>query len=123
MLVLLIMFIITIPVQTHAVKIDLPAPNEDASNVDPEKNKLMISAAGVISWNGPTIDLEQLAPHLDTTKALPVETEIPVPPDQFARYFIIELVIATIKRRGYANLGIVGQEQHPPVFCFHGPKN
>src|SRR3546814_10851666 len=98
MLVLLIMFIITIPVQTHAVKIDLPVPNEDASNVDPEKNKLMISAAGVISWNGSPIDLAQLAQYLEQTKALPVEPELQVQPDPFARYFIVDNVMAVIKR-------------------------
>src|SRR3546814_8851042 len=86
MLVLFIKFIITIPVQTHAVKIDLPVPNEDASNVDPEQNKLMISAAGVISWNGSPIDLAQLAQYLEQTKALPVEPELQVQPDPFARY-------------------------------------
>ena len=46
MLVLLIMFIITIPVQTHAVKIDLPVPTDSKNNVDPEKNKIMIDPAG-----------------------------------------------------------------------------
>src|SRR3546814_8574469 len=61
MLVLLIMFIITIPVQTHAVKIDLPVPNPNQNNVDPEKNKVMINAAGVITWNGTPVDLAQLA--------------------------------------------------------------
>ena len=49
MLVLLIMFIITIPVQTHAVKIDLPVPNENPSNVDPQKNKVMIDIASSVS--------------------------------------------------------------------------
>src|SRR5690606_24598421 len=73
MLVLLIMFIITIPVQTHAVKIDLPVPNEAQTNVDPEKNKVMINAAGVITWNGTPVDLAQLAVYLEQTKALPVE--------------------------------------------------
>src|SRR3546814_10737951 len=91
------MFIITIPVQTHAVKIDLPVPNEDASNVDPEKNKLMISAAGVISWNGSPIDLGQLAQYLEQTKALPVEPELQVQPDPFARYFIVDNVMAVIR--------------------------
>ena len=54
MLVLLIMFIITIPIQTHAVKIDLPVPTDAESNVDPEKNKVMIDPAGTITWNGST---------------------------------------------------------------------
>ena len=76
MLVLLIMFIITIPVQTHAVKIDLPVPTDSQSNVDPEKNKVMIDPAGTITWNGTPVDLAQLAQYLEQTKALPVEPEL-----------------------------------------------
>jgi len=116
MLVLLIMFIITIPVQTHAVKIDLPVPNNDASNVDPEKNKVMINAAGVITWNGTPVDLAQLAVYLEQTKALPVEPELQVQPDPYARYFIVDNVMAVIKRSGVGKLGFVGNEQYARVF-------
>src|SRR3546814_3980482 len=82
MLVLLIMFIITIPVQTHAVKIDLPVPTDSQSNVDPEKNKVMIDTAGTITWNGTPVDLAQLAQSLEQTKAMPVEPELQVQPDR-----------------------------------------
>src|SRR3546814_14935987 len=98
MLVLLIMFIITIPVQTHAVKIDLPVPNEDASNVDPEKNKLMISAAGVISWNDSPIDLALLAQYLEQTKARPVEPAHKVQPEPFPRHFNAPNGLAALQR-------------------------
>src|SRR3546814_19978043 len=81
MLVLLIMFIITIPVQTHAVKIDLPVPTDSQSNVDPEKNKVMIDPAGTITWHGTPADLWQLAKYLEPTKAMPVEHELQVNPD------------------------------------------
>ena len=116
MLVLLIMFIITIPVQTHAVKIDLPVPNNDASNVDPEKNKVMIDPAGTITWNGTPVDLAQLAQYLEQTKALPVEPELQVQPDPFARYIVVDNVMAVIKRSGVGKLGFVGNEQYARVF-------
>ncbi|MEQ8311844.1 MAG: biopolymer transporter ExbD [Sphingopyxis sp.] len=116
MLVLLIMFIITIPVQTHAVKIDLPIPNNDASNVDPEKNKVMIDPAGTITWNGTPVDLAQLAQYLEQTKALPVEPELQVQPDPFARYIVVDNVMAVIKRSGVGKLGFVGNEQYARVF-------
>ncbi|MBB5708474.1 ExbD/TolR family protein [Sphingopyxis panaciterrulae] len=116
MLVLLIMFIITIPVQTHAVKIDLPVPNPNQNNVDPEKNKVMINAAGVITWNGTPVDLAQLAVYLEQTKALPVEPELQVQPDPYARYFIVDNVMAVIKRSGVGKLGFVGNEQYARVF-------
>ena len=116
MLVLLIMFIITIPVQTHAVKIDLPIPNENASNVDPEKNKVMIDPAGTITWNGTPVDLAQLAQYLEQTKALPVEPELQVQPDPYARYIVVDNVMAVVKRSGVGKLGFVGNEQYARVF-------
>ena len=116
MLVLLIMFIITIPVQTHAVKIDLPIPTDSQSNVDPEKNKVMIDPAGTITWNGTPIDLAQLATYLEQTKALPVEPELQVQPDPYARYIVVDRVMAVIKRSGVGKLGFVGNEQYARVF-------
>ena len=116
MLVLLIMFIITIPVQTHAVKIDLPVPNENPSNVDPQKNKVMIDPAGTITWNGTPVDLAQLATYLEQTKALPVEPELQVQPDPYARFYIVDNVMAVVKRSGVGKLGFVGNEQYARVF-------
>jgi biopolymer transport protein ExbD len=116
MLVLLIMFIITLPVQTHAVKIDLPVPNENPSNVDPEKNKVMIDPQGTITWNGSPVDLAQLATYLEQTKALPVEPELQVQPDPYARYIVVDNVMAVIKRSGVGKLGFVGNEQYARVF-------
>ena len=116
MLVLLIMFIITIPVQTHAVKIDLPVPTDSQSNVDPEKNKVMIDPAGPITWNGSPVDLAQLANYLEQTKALPVEPELQVQPDPYARYIVVDNVMAVIKRSGVGKLGFVGNEQYARVF-------
>lgn len=116
MLVLLIMFIITIPVQTHAVKIDLPVPTDSQSNVDPEKNKVMIDRAGTITWNGTPVDLAQLAQYLEQTKALPVEPELQVQPDPYARYIVVDNVMAEIKRSGVGKLGFVGNEQYARVF-------
>ena len=116
MLVLLIMFIITIPVQTHAVKIDLPVPTNNPSNVDPEKNKITIDPAGTIAWNGTPVDLAQLAQFLEQTKALPVEPELQVQPDPYARYIVVDRVMAVVKRSGVGKLGFVGNEQYARVF-------
>src|SRR3546814_8257916 len=99
MLVLLIMFIITIPVQTHAVKIDLPVPTDSQNNVDPEKNKVMSLANGTITWNGSAVDLAQLAQYLEQTKAMPVEPELQVQPDPFARYIVVDNVMEEIDRK------------------------
>ena len=68
MLVLLIMFIITIPVQSHAVKLDLPqATDAPPPPVEPQKNKIVITNAGQILWNGAPVDLGRLRQYLDIT--------------------------------------------------------
>ena len=116
MLVLLIMFIITIPPQTHAVKIDLPVPTDAKNNVDPVKNKVMIDPAGTITWNGNPVDLATLEGLLLETKQLAVEPELQVQPDAYARYIVVDRVMAVIKRSGVGKLGFVGNEQYARVF-------
>ncbi|HAF42107.1 MAG TPA: biopolymer transporter ExbD [Sphingobium sp.] len=113
MLVLLIMFIITIPIQTHAVKIDLPqnAPPTD-SVIDPVKNKVAIDAGGVITWNGSPIDLLTLRQYLQQSLRLPVEPELQFQPAAATRYVVVDEVLAEIKRAGVTKLGFVGNEQY-----------
>jgi biopolymer transport protein ExbD len=113
MLVLLIMFIITIPIQTHAVKIDLPqnAPPTD-SVVDPIKNKVTIDAGGVIAWNGAPIDLLTLRQYLQQSLRLPVEPELQFQPNSQTRYVVVDEVLAEVKRAGVTKLGFVGNEQY-----------
>ena len=70
MLVLIIMLIITIPIQTHAVKLDLPV-NDQNSNpppIDPVKNKIVVTQAGQVLWNGNSVDMVQLRQFLDIKK-------------------------------------------------------
>ena len=113
MLVLLIMFIITIPIQTHAVKIDLPqnAPPTD-SVIDPVKNKVAIDPAGIITWNGSSIDLLTLRQYLQQSLRLPVEPELQFQPNAQTRYVVVDQVLAEIKRAGVTKLGFVGNEQY-----------
>ena len=113
MLVLLIMFIITIPIQTHAVKIDLPqnAPPTD-SVIDPVKNKVAIDTAGIITWNGAPIDMLTLRQYLQQSLRLPVEPELQFQPNAQTRYVTVDEVLAEIKRAGVTKLGFVGNEQY-----------
>src|SRR6059058_3138504 len=72
MLVLLIMFIITIPIQTHAVKLDLPVnqPNQTPPPIEPIKNTVTINAQGQILWNGAPVSKPQLRAYLDMTQQM-----------------------------------------------------
>jgi biopolymer transport protein ExbD len=117
MLVLLIMFIITIPVQTHAVKVDLPVPTDAPKDaVEPDKNKIFITSGGVIMWNGTPVDLAQLDVYLQATKAFPIEPELQIEPDPFARYIVVDRVIAVVKRSGVGKIGFIGNERYARVF-------
>ena len=114
MLVLLIMFIITIPIHTHAVKVDLPQ-NSEKNNpppVDPQKNKIVIDPAGTVTWNGNPVDEVTLRQYLDATKAINPEPELHFQPDRLARYAKVDEVLAVIKRSGVGKLGFIGNEQY-----------
>ena len=114
MLVLLIMFIITIPIQTHAVKVDLPQNGNPppANVVEPEKNKLYIDANGNISWNAVQIDEVTLRQYLDASLQRDPEPELHFQPDPQARYEVVDKVLAIVKRANVTKLGFVGNEQY-----------
>jgi biopolymer transport protein ExbD len=113
MLVLLIMFIITIPIQTHSVGISLPGPaRETPIEVDPVKNRLTVDGAGLIRWNGAMIDRLTLRRYLARSLALPTEPELQFEPSADARYLLVDELLADIRRAGVENLGFVGNERY-----------
>ncbi|HVJ00221.1 MAG TPA: biopolymer transporter ExbD [Sphingomonas sp.] len=114
MLVLLIMFIITIPPQTHAVKVDLPQndPNQQQNPIEPDKNKITIDPAGVVAWNGAPVDEVTLRQYLEQTTQMNPEPELHFQPDRDARYEKVDSVLAIIKRSGVTKLGFIGNEQY-----------
>jgi biopolymer transport protein ExbD len=113
MLVLLIMFIITIPVQTHAVKLDLPQ-NTDAPPppVEPIKNKVVITAAGQVLWNGNPVNLVQLRQYLDVSQQMNPVPELHLQPEPNARYELVDQVLAVTKRAHVEKMGFVGNENY-----------
>src|SRR6185295_6834271 len=118
MLVLLIMFIITIPIQTHAVKIDLPVnqPNQPPPPVDPVKNVLSINAQDQVLWNGSPVTLTQLRSYLDTTQQMNPIPELHLQPDATARYEIVDEVLAVTKQAKVQKMGFVGNEYYMSIF-------
>ncbi len=112
MLVLLIMFIITIPPQTHAVKVDLPQNNPPKDVVKPDQNTVSIDPAGAVSWNGAAVNQVTLAQYLEATKAIKPEPELHFQPDPKARYEKVDQTLATVKRSGIQKLGFIGNEQY-----------
>jgi biopolymer transport protein ExbD len=117
MLVLLIMFIITIPIQTHAVKLDLPVNSDTPPPpVDPVKNKIVISPQGQVFWNGQPLDMVQLRQNLDYTQTMSPIPELHLQPDQNARYELVDEVLAVTKRAAVEKMGFVGNEAYMNAF-------
>ena len=114
MLVLLIMFIITIPMQTHSVGINLPgnATETPAPQVDLVKNRLTVDGAGLMVWNGVPIDRLTLRRYLARSLALPTEPELQFQPTPDARYVMVDELLADIRRAGVTRLGFVGNERY-----------
>jgi len=114
LLVLLIMFIITIPIQTHAVKVDLPvnSKNQPQNPVDPQKNKISIDAAGTVAWNGSPVDEVTLRQYLDQSAGMSPEPELHFQPDPQSKYEVVDRTLAVIKRSAITKLGFIGNEQY-----------
>jgi biopolymer transport protein ExbD len=117
MLVLLIMFIITIPVQTHAVKLDLPAPtNTPPPPILPTKNEVAITNTDQILWNGTPVELTVLRQYLDQSQTLNPIPELHIRPAQDARYEVVDNVLAQTKRANITKMGFVGNEAYANDF-------
>ena len=118
MLVLLIMFIITIPIQTHAVKLDLPQDqqNQPPPPIEPTKNKIVITGAGEILWNGSPVTQPQLRQYLEVTQQMTPIPELHLQPDATARYEVVDQVLAITKRAHVQKMGFVGNEYYTQVF-------
>ncbi len=114
LLVLIIMLIITIPIQTHAVKLDLPQ-NTDQNNpppIDPVKNKIVITGAGQTLWNGAPVELTQLRQYLDITQQMNPVPELHLQPEATARYEQVDQVLVVTKQARVEKMGFVGNEAY-----------
>jgi biopolymer transport protein ExbD len=118
MLVLLIMFIITIPIQTHAVKLDLPVnqPQNVPPPINPIKNVVSVNAQNQVLWNGSPVTMQQLRTYLDATQQMNPIPELHLQPDATARYEIVDQVLAVTKKAHVQKMGFVGNEYYTNVF-------
>lgn len=113
LLVLLIMFILTIPVQTHQVAIDLPSSENDRPlSMDMLRNRVTVDAGGSIAWNGSPIDRATLRNLAARSAALQPTPMLEFKPDANAPYGIVDEVIVDIRRAGVTSFGFVGNEAY-----------
>jgi biopolymer transport protein ExbD len=112
MLVLLVMFIITIPLQTHAVKLDLPAECQSCPKPDALKNKLVITSGSALLWNGTAVSKQDLRYLLGQTARMEPQPELHFQPEAEARFELVDEVLAMTKRANVKRLGFVGNENY-----------
>jgi len=112
MLVLLVMLIITIPIQLHSVNLNMPVGNPPRTQVDPEVVKLDIDNESRIYWNAELLpDRAALEERLRTAAAQAVQPEVHIRPDKSAKYDVVATVLAAVQRNKLTKMGIVGSEQ------------
>lgn len=112
MLVLLIMFVITIPVATHSVDVDLPGEPCHECSLSELTNKVTVTASDTLLWNGEPVSEMQLAGLLAQTRTLAVEPELQFEPDANASYSLSARTLAAIDASGVTRFGFVGNERY-----------
>jgi biopolymer transport protein ExbD len=111
MLVLIVMLIITIPIQTHAVKLDMPRPNPNAPLTTPEVIDLVVDFDGTLLWNGQAVpNGATLVNYFTEAAAKDPQPELHLRPNKLAKYDVVAHVLATAQRLHIRNIGIVGDE-------------
>ncbi|HTT12517.1 MAG TPA: biopolymer transporter ExbD [Burkholderiaceae bacterium] len=112
MLVLLVMLIITIPIQLHAVNLNMPVGNPPPPTVPPVVITIDVDFDGTVFWNGDVVpDKQTLAEKLSQAAALPVQPEVHLRPNKLAEYKDVAAVMAAAQRLGVTKLGLIGNEQ------------
>jgi len=112
MLVLLIMLIITIPIQLHTVNLNMPTGTPPPQSTPPEVVKLDIDASSKMFWNGELVpDRAALESRLAAAAAQPEQPELHLRPDKGAKYEVVAAVMVSANRLGMVKMGIVGSEQ------------
>jgi biopolymer transport protein ExbD len=113
MLVLIIMLIITIPIQTHAVKLNMPVSTPPPpQNVEPEIVQIDVDFDGTLIWNGQVLSgRPELEARLRGIASQPVQPELHLRPNKLVKYRNVAMVMASAQRLGLTKIGLVGQEQ------------
>ena len=113
MLVLLVIFIVTAPLLTHAVKLDLPKVSSAANELQPDKIELAIDAAGQRFWNGEPVSREDAAQRFAAEGTKPVQPEVHLRADQNVAYRLVAETLADASKAGLSKVGFVSEPERP----------
>jgi len=112
MLVLIIMLIITIPIQTHAVKLNMPVATPPPPTTPPQVVTIDVDFDGTLIWNGETLSgRPELEARMRGAAAMQEQPEIHLRPNKLVRYRNVAMVMASAQRLGLTKIGIIGHEQ------------
>jgi biopolymer transport protein ExbD len=111
MLVLLVMLIITIPIQLHAVNLDMPVGTPPVNNIKPEKIQIDIDDRSTVYWQGLPVTAQELEANMDTIGQLASQPEVHIRPNKASQYAVFANVLSTSKRKGLTKMAVIGSEQ------------
>ena len=114
MLVLLVMLIITIPVQLDAVSLALPVGRPPDAAIEPDKVQVDIDAAGTLYWQGLPVTVPELQARMAAAAARQPQPDVHLRPDARSSYAVFAHVLAESRRLGLAHVAVIGSEQFAP---------
>ena len=112
LLVLLVTLIVTLPIQTHAVKLDMPQPHQKPPLIQPVVVNLIVDFDGSILWNGTPVDRGTLDSYFQNASQQDPQPEIHLNPNKLAKYDIVAKVLADAQRIGVKKIGFTGLDQY-----------
>jgi biopolymer transport protein ExbD len=112
MLVLLVLLIVTLPIQTHAVKLDMPAANTTPPTIEPVTVDLGVDFDGTVTWNGTAVDRGTMDAYFEDAARKNPQPEIHVNANRLAKYDAVAKVLADAQRLGATHIGFAGIDQY-----------
>ena len=111
MLVLLVMLIITIPIQLHSVNLEMPVGAPPTTQVKPEKIQIDIDAGSVVYWQGVAVTADELDAKMKAISQQSSQAEVHIRPNREARYAVFANVLSSSRRVGLTKIAVIGAEQ------------
>jgi biopolymer transport protein ExbD len=111
MLVLLVMLIITIPIQLHSVNLEMPVGTPPVNLVKPEKVQIDIDPQSVVYWQGLAVTAQELDEKMKTLALQQPQPEVHIRPNKASQYAVFANVLSSSKRLGLTKIAVIGAEQ------------
>jgi biopolymer transport protein ExbD len=111
MLVLLVMLIITIPIQLHSVNLEMPVGTPPVNNIKPEKVQIDIDERSTVYWQGLPVTAMELEAKMKEISLVQVQPEVHLRPNKAASYAVFANVLSSSKRLGLTKIAVIGSEQ------------